>query len=102
MKNKDININLKNLPSAFSGYWRKLNTYKIFIFFLVVAVLYGYIIWRINVFSNAPADSSEVATQKTAQPHIDQATVDKIQSLQDNSVNVQSLFDSARDNPFQE
>ena len=102
MKNKDINLDLKALPAALGGYWRKMRTYRVFIFFLVVATLYGYIVWRINVFSSTPADSGEVASQQSAQPHIDQATVDKIKSLQDNSVSVQSLFDSARDNPFQE
>lgn len=102
MKNKDLNLNFKELPALLGGYWRKFSTYKVFIFFLAVALLYGYIVWRINVFSNAPASVSEEATQRTAQPHIDQDTISKIQSLQDNSVNVQSLFDAARQNPFQE
>jgi hypothetical protein len=81
---------------------RKISAYKVFLFFLAVASLYGYILWRINAFSNTPASQSEETAQSTPQPHIDAATIEKIQSLQDNSVSVQTLFDNARQNPFQE
>jgi hypothetical protein len=83
---------------------RKVGAYKAFLFFLALASLYGFIVWRINVLSSAPPSASDLssASQSAAQPHIDQNTIDKIQNLQDNSVNVQSLFDQARQNPFQE
>jgi zona occludens toxin (predicted ATPase) len=100
MKNKDLK--LKGLSGSLKQVFSKINAYKVFIFFLLVAATYGYILWRINVFSNAPADPAQEAAQKSAQPHIDAATVEKIQSLQDNSVSVQSLFDSARQNTFNE
>jgi hypothetical protein len=93
--NQDIGVQLRAVLRAVSAY-------KAFIFFLVVAAFYGFIVWRINTFSNTPASASEASAQAAAQPHIDPATVAKIQSLQDNSVNVQSLFDAARQNPFQE
>lgn len=99
MKNK--NLDLKELPAQLGAVFRRLSAYKVFAFFLLVASLYGYIVWRINVLSNAPpttADDSQVVSQA----HIDQAIIDKLQSLQDNSVSVQSLFDSARQDPFQE
>lgn len=100
--NKDLKLNLGDIPAALGASSKKLSAYRVFIFFLVVAGLYGYIIWRINVYSNAPPSTSEVTAQTTAQPHIDPGTIEKIQNLQDNSVSVQSLFDTARQNPFQE
>jgi hypothetical protein len=99
---KSSNIDLKGLPDLGRKALAALNAYRVLIFFLAVATLYGYIVWRINTFSNAPASTSEETAQTSAQPHIDPVTVQKIESLKDNSVNVQSLFDSARDNPFQE
>jgi hypothetical protein len=99
---KSSNIDLNDLPALGRKALATLNVYRVFIFFLSVATLYGYIVWRINTFSNAPASTSEETAQTAAQPHIDPATVQKIESLKDNSVNVQSLFDSARNNPFQE
>ena len=102
MKNKDISLNPDAIKTWASNLGRKINAYRVFIFFLVVASIYGYILWRINVYSNAPASQSELSAKSSAQPHIDQQTLQKIQSLQDNSVSVQSLFDNARQNPFQE
>jgi len=99
---KNGNIDLGNIGPQLTAYGRKIGAYKAFIFFLAVASLYGFILWRINAFSNAPASVSEEQAQTTAQPRIDPATITKIQSLQDNSVSVQTLFDSARNNPFQE
>jgi hypothetical protein len=91
-----------NLLAQLTDALRIVSSYKAFIFFLAVAAFYGFIIMRINVYSNTPASTSEEAAQTAAQPHIDPSTVAKIQNLQDNSVNVQSLFDTARQNPFQE
>lgn len=99
---KNSTITLASITKPLTAFLRRVGAYKAFIFFLAVALLYGFIIWRINVFSNTPASTSEEAAQTTAQPHIDQATIDKIKSLQDNSVSVQALFSQARDNPFQE
>jgi hypothetical protein len=92
----------QNVSGVLKRYLGKINRYKVFLFFMLVAAVYGYILWRINVFSNAPADPAQEAAQTVKQPHIDTETIEKIQNLQDNSVSVQSLFDSARQNPFNE
>ena len=102
MKSANITLNAGNIAARLSAVGRKLGAYKAFLFFLAVAALYGFIVWRINAFSNAPASTTVKTPNVAAQPHIDPATIAKIQSLQDNSVSVQTLFDSARQNPFQE
>ena len=99
---KDININVGDLSAQLKGASKKIVAYRVFIFFLVAAGLYGYILWRINTLSNQPPSQGDVAAKTAPQPHIDPDTLEKIQSLQDNSVNVQTLFDSARQNPFHE
>ena len=77
--------------------------YRVMIFVAVIALVYGYVAWRVNVLSTAEPTSTQVASQLNAtSPKIDQATIDKIKQLQDNSVNVQALFDQARQNPFNE
>jgi hypothetical protein len=102
MKNGDIKLNFGNVGAGFGTVLKQLKSYRALIFFLVVASLYGYIIWRINTYSNAPPSQSEESSQLAAQPHIDQSTVQKMQELQNNSVSVQALFNQARENPFQE
>lgn len=99
---KDIKLNVNDLPALLGRLLKRFNAYKVFIFFLAVAGLYSYILWRINVYSNTPPSQSEVSAQTTTQPRIDPDTVKKIQNLQDNSVGVQSIFEQARQNPFQE
>ncbi|HSX42697.1 MAG TPA: hypothetical protein VLF59_01285 [Candidatus Saccharimonadales bacterium] len=99
---KNGNLDLGSLGTSASAFAKKIVAYKALIFFLAVASLYGFIIWRINTFSNAPASESEQQAKTTSQPRIDPATIQKIQSLQDNSVSVQTLFDDARQNPFNE
>lgn len=78
--------------------------YRSFIFFLLVTALYGFIVWRINVLSTAPPTTADISTaqQNVSSPKISESTVQKLQGLQDNSVRVQSLFNEARQNPFQE
>lgn len=100
MKNQDLS--LSSITNSLKVVGKTFSAYKIFIFFLFVASIYGYILWRVNVYSNAPADPTQEAAQSAKQPHIDAATIEKIQSLQDHSVSVQSLFDHARQNPFNE
>lgn len=99
---KNGNIDFSTLAAQLGTAVRRLRAYRILIFFLAVAALYGFILWRINVYSNTPANQSSESAQLATQPHIDQSTVEKILSLQNNSVSVQALFNEARQNPFQE
>lgn len=73
------------------------------LFLVFVAIVYIFIIARVNTLKTAQPTRSAVAAQTTSsQPHIDQVTINKIRQLQDNSVSVQALFNQARQNPFQE
>ncbi|HWB39469.1 MAG TPA: hypothetical protein VG604_04520 [Candidatus Saccharimonadales bacterium] len=79
---------------------------RVMLFFVFVGLVYGYTIVKMNNLSDVNPSSSDVTsavqTSQQSSPRIDQAVVDKIERLKDNSVNVQSLFNQARSNPFQE
>ena len=81
----------------------KARHYSMIIFAVFVACLYGFILFRVNSLSHAQPLEVDVSkqVQAAAIPHIDQTVVKQLQSLQDNSVSIQSLFDQARSNPFQ-
>ena len=98
---KNGNIQLDSFLPQLSAAFRKLRAYSVILFVLTIAGLYGYILWRINVYSGVQANST-ASTQATTQPRVDAGTVQKILQLQNNSVNVQALFNEARQNPFQE
>jgi hypothetical protein len=98
------NIDLKALPEVFSKVTNSFKRYRLVLFLLFFAGAYGFLVWQINTLSNAAPSSDQVAAklQGSNSVHIDQSVIDKMQQLQDNSVNVQSLFEKARENPFQE
>jgi hypothetical protein len=96
-------LNLKDLQEEVVGILQQVRRYAVVIFLVFVAILYGFILMRVNNLSNAQPSSDAVSSQvKAAQiPHIDPSVVNQIESLQNNSVNVQSLFNQERSNPFQ-
>lgn len=95
---------LKALPEKISDLLPKIKRYLPLFSMLLVLIIYGLLMYRVQVLNNQEPLSTDVtAASRTAQvPHIDQATLDQLKSLQDNSVSVQSLFNDARSNPFQE
>lgn len=81
-----------------------LKRYAIFIYILLLLGSFGFLVFRINQYSRVePTDDAVQEKLQTAKrPKVDQAVLDKIQQLKDQNVQVQSLFDQARNNPFNE
>ncbi len=99
----NISIKSNTANSSVKSFARSINMYRGFIFFLVLTSLYGFIVWRINVLSSAPPSQADIdsAIQSVPRPKISDSTVKKLQSLEDNSIRVQTLFNEARQNPFE-
>lgn len=93
--NKSSQAQLQHLTEQFMRF-------RIALFLLLVVAVYGFVVWRIDALKNAPPTPSAVDSQLQSTTHIDQATINKIQQLQSNSVSVQALFNQARQNPFHE
>jgi hypothetical protein len=84
---------------------QKILDFRLPIFFCCLLAIYGTVIWQARSLARAEPGAAAIASQSATaptNPHIDQATVDKIKQLQDNSVDVRALFDQARQSPFQE
>ena len=77
--------------------------YSAVLFVVLFALVYAFVVLRISSLSNAPVDDSAVTDQVKASPslRIDPQAVQQLESLKDNSVNVQTLFEDQRTNPFQ-
>lgn len=94
---------IKSLSAKVSDALHAVTRYRVFLFFLLLAATYGFLLFRISVLNNAePSASDTTQTQVAPVPHIDKSVVSQLQQLQDNSVSVQALFNQARVNPFQE
>ncbi len=99
-----MNIDLKTLPDKILPILIRLKRSAVFIFIILFLLIFSFLVFRINLLMRSePTDDSVTEKLKTVQrPRIDKTALDKIQSLQDNNVDVQSLFKQARDNPFSE
>jgi hypothetical protein len=95
---------LKNLLDSSLAMLRRLRRYSLLFFVVFVVLLYGFVMLRINSLTTAQPSSDAVAsrTRSAHLLHVDKTVVSQLQSLQDNSVSVKSLFNQARNNPFQE
>jgi hypothetical protein len=97
-------LNLKALPDLLGVGLAKAGRFKVIIFVILLAAVYGLIVLRISSFDNAQPSATALAGASVpiATTHIDPTVVKQLQSLQNNSVSVQTLFEQARSNPFQE
>ena len=95
----DIQPNLKKLQPLVNFLKRD----SVAIFLLVIAVIFGYLIWRIGTLANA--EPSEEAIQEklltVVRPKIDADSIKTIQNLKAQNIDIQSYF-TDRENPFQE
>ena len=99
-----MNVNLKEIPAKVAEFLGKTSKYAVLLFILLVAIVYGFLVMRINSMQSVPPSSvnSNQKVTTVATPRIDPKIVQQLQQLQDNSVSVKTLFDQARSNPFQE
>jgi uncharacterized protein involved in cysteine biosynthesis len=74
----------------------------VILFIILLAIIYGYVLSKINNYNNVEPSAGAVAAQvKTlSTPRINPNLVSQLQSLNNNSVNVQALFSQSRQNPF--
>jgi hypothetical protein len=75
-----------------------------FIALMFVLLVYVFMVWEINKLATAePTDEQASAALDTVKvPKVDKTAIDKIQSLEQSSPAVHSLFTNARNNPFLE
>lgn len=99
-----MKLDVKTLPTQLLAQLDKIKKYFVFAYIVFVILGLAFLAFRINTLSSQEPSSDEVAekAQRVPQPKIDQKSIDKINQLQSQNVEVQSLFDSARDNPFNE
>ena len=96
-------LNLKASLGKLTAAYQKTRRYSVLAFVVLVVAIYGLLLLQINSLGNTTPSSGAIVNEsgKAKVPHIDEAVVKQLESLQDNSVSVKTLFDQARSNPFQ-
>lgn len=99
-----MNLDLKQLPKILKRVGKKIQRYLIIASFVAMFGLYAFLVLQISSASQKEPNQDDVTAQISTikRLKIDQASIDKIQQLQDQNVVVQSLFEEARKDPFKE
>jgi predicted PurR-regulated permease PerM len=69
---------------------------------IVVLLTYVFVVVKISSLSRAEPAPSQTVNSSNLVPHVNQQAIDRIQALENNSPQIHSLFEQARNNPFQE
>jgi len=99
-----MNIPLDAIKSKTAPILSSLHRYMVLIFILAFLGIYGFLVFRINTLAGGePSEEAVEERLNTVQrPRVDQNAVDKIEQLQTQNIEVKTLFDQARNNPFSE
>ncbi|MGH7156547.1 MAG: hypothetical protein ACREGG_00290 [Candidatus Saccharimonadales bacterium] len=100
VKNKDLK--LPNVKQLFPKLYKKFGKHTVFAAMLIVLLVYILVVFRISQLSNAQPTADQTSNTATLIPKINQGAINQIQSLESNNTQVHTLFEQARNNPFQE
>ena len=95
---------LKSIVNKFLPLITGAKRYIVVIFLVSLCVVYGFLAYQINSLTQAEPTPEAVAEklETVARPRIDQDAVDKMQQLEEENIEVRTLFQEARSNPFSE
>lgn len=99
-----MNINLESILPKLMRPVNFFKRYAVFTSVIVFLFITTFFVFRINQYSRMEPDESTVEEklQTVQRPKVDQSVLNKIQQLQDQNIQVKTLFDQTRSNPFNE
>lgn len=99
-----MNIDLKDIPVQLAKLGRWLKKYIVFIAILTALGIYLFVVWQIRSLANSEPTTDQVNNKvnELKTPRLDQDAVNRILQLEDQNVQIETLFNEARQNPFQE
>lgn len=101
---KDMKFQLAQLKAKFKKVMPLVNKHAAFAATTAVLIIYLLVVWHISSLATAEpsVDQTTTADASSVVPKVDSKAIQQIQSLEQNSVQVQALFNAARNNPFHE
>lgn len=81
-----------------------LKRYLVIFVIIVIGSMYAYLLYTSGKLAEAEPSEVQVSEkfQGAARPKIDKAAAQKLEELEDQNIEVQALFQQARNNPFSE
>lgn len=100
--NKGLNLKSINFRVLADKYSSRYGKHLAFAAVMVVLLVYVLVVVKISGLSKAEPNPSQTIDTKSLVPHVNQQAINRIQALENNSPQIHSLFEQARNNPFQE
>lgn len=102
MKSTNINLKSVNFKPLIIKYGKKYGRHAYFAAIVVVLMTYLFVVFQISILAKAEPSPDQQSTITNSIPKVDKKAVDQIQSLEQNNTDIHTLFETARNNPFQE
>ena len=95
---------LNTILAKFHPFVERFQRYKTFLSIILIASVLGFIVYRINSLNSITPTESAIEEQlKTStRPRIDKEVVEKLVNLEAENIQVKTLFNQVRQNPFSE
>lgn len=99
-----MNLNIKTITDKIMPALMAFAKHIKVIFAVVLVLVFGFLVARIGLLSRSEpsVEAVDKAVLEIKRPRIDKDAVAKIYELRDQNIQVQTLFQQARENPFSE
>lgn len=99
---KALKLKPADIQASLSKLAKRYSKHAAFAAVLVVLLVYILVVFKINDLSNVEPAANQPANAANNIPKVNQESINRIQSLEQNNTEIHSLFEDARNNPFQE
>ncbi|SRR5690554_4946691 len=81
-----------------------IKRFRFILVFVAFSVMYAYVLMQVNAISSRVPSEKQITDKTTAAPRtkIDPEMAKQITSLEEESIDIKTLFNEARKNPFAE
>ena len=100
--NKGINLKSVKFGGLATVALKRYGKHIGFAALIIVLLTYVIVVMKISSLSKAEPSSDKTTSASNLVPHVNQQAINRIQALENNSPQIHSLFEKARNNPFQE
>ena len=99
-----MNIEVKDLPEKILPALQKLGRFIPLMFILIVLGIYSFMVLHVDQLMQTEVQDEDVEemVEEAGGLEIDRQAVEAIERLEDQNVEVEAIFQEARDNPFAE
>lgn len=102
MKNTDLSLKSVNLKPLIKKISKRFGKHVLFAAIIAVLLTYLIVVYEISVLANAEPSPEQQSGIISSIPKVDKNAINQIQSLEQSNTDIHTLFESARNNPFQE